>query len=1748
MSVDSAVQTFVGITNENEFYGHHYLAEVFQGDIKSLIEEWNATEEAARSSDPSSFIPQPSSFRSPHRRLGGLGGKWFSAVSALAKLKDPAERLRAHAALHQPLLEALGYRIQPRQLELQVGQPVPVWSVLGKDGDPPRLLVVPACDPDADDESDILEHHLRRAHYDGLDVPAAIAKSTWSDILSDSLFGADHPPRTILLIGLTEWLLLDRYKWPNNRLLRFDWNEILDRKETHTLQAAAALLHRDSLAPEQGESLLENLDANAHKHAFGVSEDLKYALRSAIELLGNEAVTQLRKKAQESKQGFYTGKDAVDPGDLSLECLRLVYRLMFLFYIEARPELGYVPIQKSDIYAKGYSLESLRDLEMVPLQTTEAREGRYFDATLRQLFRLVRQGCGASAERALIAGSEKEVFSLAPLDSRLFEEDATPLLNQVTFPNHIWQQVIKGMSLSRGRRKGRVSYQLLSINQLGAVYEALLSYRGFFAQEDLYEVKPEPKKKAKAASEDDGDDAGDDDGDSGDDNNASSGDITLGGDELDSAWFVPASRIKDYKSTEIVHDLDDQGRRAMRKYPRDTFIYRLAGRDRQKSASYYTPQVLTRCLVKYALKELIGERPGDPNWRTADEILRLTICEPAMGSMAFGNEGVNQLAEAYLERRQAELKTRIPHDQYATELQKVRMFIADRNLFGVDLNPIATELAEVSIWLNAIYGEPSEDGQPPKPARVPWFGYQLFTGNSLVGCRREVYPAELLAPPPAQKKVTKKRGKKENADQEEVVFADEMAANDTPPVAAAPGPKFWHSTAPTRLDPQNPTRGENEIYHFLLPDPGMADYSTGAKAPASQLYKDDFETLKKWRKDFTAPLEPHEIQRLRQLSTAIDALWAEHAKLMAEDRQKTEDPLSLWPHTGTAEIRLSRAEKEEIRTKHLLNRDDDLATPYRRLKLVMDYWCALWFWPITQSASLPSREQWWMEIGAILEGNIIDVTLPKDIQTEFEAESENVGIVSGEKHQPHLLDAPGSQPMLLDAPSQQPRLHDKYGQLRISRLRQHFPRIATVEAAALRLRFFHWELAFADVFASRGGFDLVLGNPPWLKIEWNEAGILGEVNPLFAIRKLNATEISKLRADAFARFPGLQEAWTDELEESEATQNFLNATQNYPLLKGMQTNLYKCFLPQGWRLNSNSGVAGFLHPEGPYDDPKGGSLREVLYRRLRAHFQFVNELQLFAEVHHCTKYSVNIYGAQYDQPSFDLLANLFSPATVGASFNHDGSGIIGGYKDAEGKWNTTGHADRVVRIGPEQLAVFAKLYDAPGTLPLQARLPALHARKLASVLEKLAAFPRRLGDIGDAYTSTEMWHETMQQHEGTIRRNADRTAPFPNMPGEWILSGPHFYVANPFNKTPHVICSANGHYTPLDLGSLPDDYLPRTNYRPMADREEYLRRLPRVTWIEEGQPMAKPVTEFFRLGFRAMLPPPNERTLVPIIFPRHVAHIHGVQSNAFRDSTHLLAATAVTTSIVADFYIKSSGRTNLHTTWTTLAHIEPTAALALRTLALNCLTTHYAPLWEELFDPAFREESWSQPDNPRLPQDFFRDLTPAWQRHCALRSDYARRMALVEIDVLVARELGLTLDELQLIYRVQFPVMQQYERDTWYDHHGRIVFTNSKGLVGVGLPRKRGKKDPEITLTLPDGTTRPIQGWEELRQLQESGHLPEGSVATTTVTDDTLPGGPRQVQRHYTAPFALANREEDYRLAWEFFDSRAQTEEVTGKA
>ncbi|TGD72204.1 hypothetical protein E4634_16185 [Mangrovimicrobium sediminis] len=1660
MAVQDTAATFIGLSNENEFFSPHYLAEVFQGDFADTIAEWESRE------------AQAEAYTSPHRALRNLHQAYFALRQKLKSERSATERIRLQRDFFKELMQALGISWQPENREVAPNTELPVLAALGD-----QLWVLGALDPDNEGE-DPLTLTLNREQFIGPGPHHDTLKNKdWYAILNEALFRQPNPPRWVLLLSDRQGLLIDRYKWSQNRLLRFDWEEILGRRDDKTLKATAVLLHRESLAPEEGQCRLDNLDENSHKHAFAVSDDLKYALRQAIELLGNEAAGQLIEQARERKEGIYSGQNALDPDQLSRECLRYMYRLLFLFYIEARPELGYLPTA-DDTWRLGYSLDSLRDLEMVRLTTEASRQGHYFHDSLQRMFTLVYSGYAPARQADHTHASSANAFTLQGLDSHLFDPARTPLLNRVVFSNATLQQVVQSMSLTRSqkgkRRRGRVSYTQLGINQLGAVYEALLSYRGFFATEDLYEVAPKGKN--------------------------------IEPDALETGYFVTAAQLEDFHQDERVHDLVD-GRKSLRLHPKGKFIYRMAGRDREKSASYYTPEVLTKSLVKYTLKERLTDDVS------ADDILQLTVCEPAMGSAAFLNEAVSQLAEAYLTRKQQELGKRVPHEDYQRELQRVKMHIADHNVFGVDLNPIAVELAEVSLWLNALSGGYS----------VPWFGYQLFTGNSLIGARREVYSQSTLKKQP-------KEG-------------------------------LWYSNAPRRLAPETLLgvegeggRRSNEIYHFLLPDPGMAGYNDKV---AKQLRPEAFAKIKAWKKSFCAPLDDGEIRTLQFLSDAVDKLWREHTQVLAQDRQRTEDAYPLWGQESVEERHTSTHEKDAIRSRGIFNTNARLASPYRRLKLAMDYWCALWFWPLDKVAQLPDRQKWLIDLNTILNSAGTFDFAPEqeglfaaNEETEATADTEDSARYSEPAFAEPQDDMFGAQDAQLEMRAEALAVRDvsnQRGELNLEKLFRN-PFFATLDIAnqlGEQYRFFHWELAFADIFAGRSGFDITLGNPPWRKVEWQEGGVLGDYNPAFVLHGLSAKQLTEQREAAFERGPEVEAAWFAELAEAEGSQGFLNATQNYPQLKGVQTNLYKCFLPRAWANVNGRGVSGFLHPEGIYDDPKGGRLRRAVYPRLRQHFQFHNEMDLFAEVHHATIYSVNVYGPAHEKPSFNHLANLFIPSTVDTSFAHAGQGQVPGIKEeieaANGAvktiWNTNGHRDRIIEIGEHELALFAQLYDETGTDALEARLPALHARPLINVLEKFAAQPRRLGDMKGQYFSTVMFDETNAQRDGTIKRNTS----FPNSSEEWILSGPHFFVGSPFYKTPRAECMQNSHYDILDLQTLPDDYLPRTNYVPAYDPGIYRDRTPRVPWVDEGENRERLVTDYYRVVLRAMLPPANEHTLFGALFPPGPGHTNGCRSYVFARNREQELATlaAQVSSIPFDFLIKSTGRTNLHQMLDDYPLLESSSSLILRLLISSALTEDYGDLWQSIWTGNFRQQHWGAavtiPDSV-LPLDFFANLTPQWQRNNALRSDYPRRQALVEIDVLVAQALGLTLDELLTIYRVQFPVMRQYEADTWYDQRGRIVFTPSKGLVGVGLPRKARPSD------LRDGIHYAIHspgreesgialGWEDVQHMV-------GGVVSRTFMDDTLPGGPTERTVEYHAPFFKPDREQDYKVAWEIF-SRA---------
>ena len=238
-------------------------------------------------------------------------------------------------------------------------------------------------------------------------------------------------------------------------------------------------------------------------------------------------------------------------------------------------------------------------------------------------------------------------------------------MNRARLSNRCLQAVIRKLSLSvdeRSRTIGRVSYAKLGINQLGAVYEGLLSYKGMFADRELIHVKP------------------------------ASGDFR---DKKTPTWFVPRERLDEFKKDEV--ERVEGGK--PRIYIKGTFILHLNGIDREQSASYYTPEVLTKCLVEEALRELLKDfGPAD-----ADRILDLKICEPAMGSGAFLNEAAQQLAQRYLELKQKQIDQTIEPGRFGDELRRVKHYITTRNVYGVDLNATAVELGALSLWLGSIH-------------------------------------------------------------------------------------------------------------------------------------------------------------------------------------------------------------------------------------------------------------------------------------------------------------------------------------------------------------------------------------------------------------------------------------------------------------------------------------------------------------------------------------------------------------------------------------------------------------------------------------------------------------------------------------------------------------------------------------------------------------------------------------------------------------------------------------------------------------------------------------------------------------------------------------------------------------------------------------------------------------------------------------------------------------------------------------
>lgn len=1671
----------IGISNEHEFYSQHFLDEQLTNTIAEKVKaetlrEKTSAEACKASPDTTS---EADLYRTPWNRLDGAAREILRQIRDAQKTTDAKERIAAEVLAIRHIADCLGLPViipYVRQLA-ETGVRLPMLGEVKTPTGAPYLWILHATalggtkdtvgSVRAEDDTDPLELCIADAQFKETfqaDKKAApFRRADWNKLLSDAVFTEENSPRWVLLCGLTQWLLIDRAKFAQRRLLRFDWTEILSRRESAVLQTTAVMLADSAFHAENGQCYLDVLDEGSYKHAHGVSEDLKYALRESIELLGNEAARQLRLKAAQDKTGIFTGKNRLRAAELSDECLRWMYRLLFLFFVESRPELNYAPVNDED-YLAGYSLESLRDLELVPLTTESERNGSYLHESITRLFKFFESGTPVNNDVLPFADATANAFTIEKLPSTLFDPAKMPLLKNVVFPNYILQHVIELMSLSRpakgkrGQRRGRISYAHLGLNQLGAVYEALLSYRGFFAKEPLYEVKKTTTTEV---------------------------------DPLDPAYFVTETELEDYTDDERVYDKDPvTGDKKLRCYPKGSFIYRMAGSVREDSASYYTPEVLTKCLVEESLdvlvKQQLDELPNDK--ARAEKILTWRICEPAMGSAAFLNEAVNQIAELYMHyAMRSESAKPLTQPEYRKELQRVKMFLADRNIYGVDLNPVAVELAEVSLWLNAL----SDDKY------VPWFGLQLHAGNSLIGCRREAY------------------------------WRNELNGKDPRP----------HAVDPEGLQP-------GEIWHFLVPTPDMSNY----KDPdVAKLKPDALKKLKDWRKKFTAKYTEPELDQLATLSIQIEMLWQTWAAKLQELDDKTTDAYSIYGHEEKTGGNLVYEAKMELLEKARHGDGTLDSGEFPRLKLVMDYWCALWFWPLNDVDKLPTRQDYFRQITTILSGLTTTVSatpaaLPvaPGTQTELFAQPQQTDLFASQE----ITDIQKDEG---DSPNWVKRRKN---------LEERFSAVAVVNRIVERERFFHWPLRLATVFmpqkGEHAGFDLTLGNPPWKVASWNAGDVLANKNPKYLIhdkeysaKGIQDVVLGKRDLDAdgrkfFEQFPEVYQEWLTAFESTAGARIFCSSSSMYPELEGTRTDLFKIFLPTVWRHAADNAVQGLVHPDTVYTETKGDVLRAETYRRLRKHYQFRNELKLFPDVGHPVEFSINIYGIASDKFSFDSINNLFSAKTISRCRNSSVNCPIPGKKDSDGNWNTQGHPSRILHFDNQALTTIASIFGGNPAAPL---LPSSHAMELLTILEKFGQCPRRLDNYGNDLSISSCWNETTSKKDGTIRELPDNVTVFPTSPKQVIYNGPHINIGGVLHKTPDNPCFNPKTWTKIDLTYIHDDYLPRVKYLPNVDEQEYRVRADKVAWDKDQYDKAgklvhlgTPASDFYRVALREMVGTESERTLTSGILSRFTSYIHTVEAIAFHSVDVVPKIAGYFASLPVDFYVRQQNK----------GHLLPTllrgiplpdfgsyeSAIRTRALCLNCLTSYHQELWDDQFDVAMTKDRWSQ-THDGLNANFFADLTSVWQRNDALRTDLDRRQALLELDVLVSLSLKLTLKELLTCYRLGFRVMKSYDEDTYYDQKGRIIFTpNGLGLRGVGLSRKAKLDDGETYAV--NGAVRPKGlGFEDVHDMAT------GTV-TRTFMDDTLPDGPKERTITYYAPFFKMNREEDYKRAWEHFEKLTQ--------
>ena len=489
--------TYDSITNRGDYLSPYYLAEKLPTAIREkggLRAHWAERDKAA--------VLDETVTPTPIRALRALRRDYFNARVVLSdEAEDIGLKAKTIAELNDSLLAALGFRAADPATVLTVERAGESYEILvayaGQNV--AALSCAWATDSDAAMDPGAGGRLLNAVAFGGSEVIETGAKlARW--LFAAQLADTGESLRYVLLVHGGVVVLADRLTWGEGRYLAVSLDVALERGDAAELEMIAALFSADALQPpaEGGAEALAQFVDESRQHAVGVSSELREGLRESVQIIANEVLDRLH------TQNLTLADLDATARDLGCEALRYLYRILFLLYAEARPELGILPADDDD-YIAGYSMARLGELVTRRPGGEETRQGFHLYSSLDLLFRMVNHGHRPRGAATVAEDtSEEEGLRFEALKADLFDRKRTHLIGRTgEFDTRLQDaalyQVLRRLMLAKGKgrgsgRRGRterggfISYAQLGISQLGAVYEGLMSYTGFIATEELYEV------------------------------------------------------------------------------------------------------------------------------------------------------------------------------------------------------------------------------------------------------------------------------------------------------------------------------------------------------------------------------------------------------------------------------------------------------------------------------------------------------------------------------------------------------------------------------------------------------------------------------------------------------------------------------------------------------------------------------------------------------------------------------------------------------------------------------------------------------------------------------------------------------------------------------------------------------------------------------------------------------------------------------------------------------------------------------------------------------------------------------------------------------------------------------------------------------------------------------------------------------------------------------------------------------------